>query len=68
VPGGKVAYCHTFFNVVGTLVAIFFLAFTVTGLSLAGVSNWINDLFNGAALFVAVLISTVIGRRRAGLA
>jgi ribose transport system permease protein len=56
------------FNVVGTLVAIFFLAFTVTGLSLAGVSNWINDVFNGAALFVAVLISTVIGRRRAGLA
>ena len=55
------------FNVIGTLVAIFFLAFTVTGLSLAGVQNWINDLFNGAALFVAVLISTVIGRRRAGV-
>lgn len=54
------------FNVLGTLVAIFFLAFTVTGLSLAGVQNWINDLFNGAALFVAVLISTIIGRRRAG--
>ncbi len=54
------------FNVIGTLVAIFFLAFTVTGLSLAGVANWINDLFNGAALFVAVLISTIIGRRRAG--
>ena len=49
------------FNVVGTLVAIFFLAFTVTGLSLAGVANWINDVFNGAALFVAVLISTIIG-------
>jgi ribose transport system permease protein len=56
------------FNVVGTLVAIFFLAFTVTGLSLAGVENWINNVFNGAALFVAVLISTIIGRRRAGVA
>jgi ribose transport system permease protein len=56
------------FNVIGTLVAIFFLAFTVTGLSLAGVENWINNVFNGAALFVAVLISTVIGRRRAGVA
>jgi ribose transport system permease protein len=55
------------FNVVGTLVAIFFLAFTVTGLSLAGVENWINNVFNGAALFVAVLISTIIGRRRAGV-
>ena len=55
------------FNVVGTLVAIFLLAFTVTGLSLAGVESWINDVFNGAALFVAVLISTVVGRRRAAI-
>ncbi len=55
------------FNVLGTMIAIFFLAFTVTGLSLAGVANWINDLFNGAALFVAVLISTIVGRKRAGL-
>lgn len=54
------------FNVGGTLIAILFLAFSVTGLSLAGVANWINDVFNGAALFVAVLVSTVIGRRRAG--
>lgn len=55
------------FNVLGTIVAIFFLAFSVTGLSLAGVANWINDVFNGAALFIAVLISTVIGRRRTGV-
>jgi len=56
------------FNVIGTLIAVFFLAFTVTGLSLAGVANWINSVFSGAALFVAVLISTVIGRKRAGVA
>ncbi len=56
------------FNVVGTMLAIYFLAFTVNGLSLAGVENWINDVFNGAALFVAVLISTIIGRKRAGVA
>jgi len=56
------------FNVLGALVAIFFLAFTVTGLSLAGVQTWITDVFNGAALFVAVLISTIIGRKRAGVA
>lgn len=55
------------FNVVGTLVAIYFLQFTETGLSLAGVASWVNDVFNGAALFVAVLISTVIGRKRAGI-
>jgi ribose transport system permease protein len=55
------------FNVVGTLVAIFFLAFTISGLSLAGLDSWINDVFNGVALFVAVVVSTVVGRRRAQL-
>ena len=53
------------FNVVGTLVAVFFLAFCITGLSLAGVASWINDVFTGTVLFVAVLLSTVLGRRRA---
>ncbi len=53
------------FNVVGTLVAIFFLAFCITGLSLAGVASWINDVFTGTVLFVAVLVSTILGRRRA---
>jgi ribose transport system permease protein len=52
------------FNVLGTLLAIFFLAFTITGLSLAGVESWISDVCNGAALFVAVIVSTLIGRRR----
>jgi ribose transport system permease protein len=54
------------FNVLGTMIAIYFLAFTVTGLSLAGVADWINSVFDGGALFVAVLVSTIIGRRRAG--
>jgi hypothetical protein len=30
------------------------------------VSDWINNVFDGGALFVAVLVSTLIGRRRAG--
>ena len=55
------------FNVVGTLVAIFFLAFTINGLSLAGVAGWINDVFTGAALFVAVVVSTILGRRRSAI-
>jgi hypothetical protein len=40
----------------------------VTGLSLAGVAGWINDVFNGAALFIAVVISTVAGRKTRGSA
>lgn len=54
------------FNVPGTMIAIFFLAFTVSGLNLAGVANWINNVFSGAALFVAVLISTIVGHKRSG--
>jgi ribose transport system permease protein len=54
------------FNVLGTMIAIYFLAFTVVGLTDAGVADWINSVFDGAALFVAVLVSTIIGRRRAG--
>lgn len=53
------------FNVLGSMIAIYFIAFSVTGFQLAGVDPWINDIFNGTALFVAVAISTTIGRKRA---
>jgi ribose transport system permease protein len=65
---GATAFRPGRFNVAGTLLAIFFLAFTVTGLSLAGVAGWITDVFDGAALFVAVVVSTLVGRRRAATA
>jgi ribose transport system permease protein len=51
------------FNVVGTILAIFFLAFSVNGLTLLGVDTWINGVFTGAALVVAVGIAAVLGRR-----
>jgi len=54
------------FNVVGTLLAIFFLATAITGLTFAGVQDYINDLFTGFALIVAVGISVLLGRRRLG--
>src|SRR5262249_41220972 len=54
------------FNVPGTIVAVFFLATTVSGLSLSGVNTWVESVFNGTALAVAVGLSTWLGRRRAG--
>lgn len=42
------------FNVWGTIVAVYVLATGVKGLQLAGAPIWIPDLFNGAALLVAV--------------
>jgi ribose transport system permease protein len=52
------------FNVLGTLLAIFFLASAITGLTYAGVKDYIHDLFNGVALVLAVGISAVLNRRR----
>lgn len=59
------------FNVLGTVIAIFFLAFSVNGLQYIASGNaqsWVPDVFSGAALTLAVIISTVIGRKRAGVA
>src|SRR5579862_3570609 len=47
------------FNVPGTLLAVFFLATAVSGLSLIGVDNWVESAFNGAALLTAVALSTL---------
>jgi ribose transport system permease protein len=54
------------FNVIGTMLAVYFIAFSVSGLAIAGVQSWISQVFSGAALFIAVVVSTIIGRRRAG--
>ncbi len=54
------------YNVVGTLVAILLLGFGVNGLTLWGVPYWINDVFFGASLVIAVAISSSLGRHRAG--
>lgn len=51
-------------NVLGTLVAIFLLATGVTGLQLAGAPSYVTELFNGAALIVAVALAARTARRR----
>jgi ribose transport system permease protein len=42
------------FNIWGTVLAAYVLAIGVKGLQLAGLPVWIPDLFNGAALLLAV--------------
>ncbi|GAA3551387.1 hypothetical protein GCM10022222_38660 [Amycolatopsis ultiminotia] len=44
-------------NVWGTVAASYVLATGVKGLQLAGLPNWIPDLFNGVALLVAVALA-----------
>jgi ribose transport system permease protein len=52
------------FNVLGTLVGVFFIAVAVQGLTLAGVSDWVQYVLSGATLVVAVAVSSIIRRQR----
>ena len=45
------------FNVFGTIVAMYVLAVGIKGLQLAGLPRWVNDLFYGLALLLAVALS-----------
>jgi ribose transport system permease protein len=46
-----------FFNVWGTILAIFVLAVNFSGLSLLGVPFWLSPVIDGAALIVGVLVA-----------
>jgi ribose transport system permease protein len=52
------------YNIIGTLIGILFLGFGIDGLTLAGVADWIGDVFNGGALVLAVAVSAMFGRMR----
>ena len=41
-------------SVLGTVIGILFIAFSVSGLTLLGSPAWVSQVFNGAALLVAV--------------
>jgi ribose transport system permease protein len=45
------------FNIVGTVVALYLLAVTVSGLQLLGAASWVSEVFNGGALLAAVLFA-----------
>jgi ribose transport system permease protein len=48
------------FNPIGTLIGIFFLETGIFGLELMGYSGWVQDVFYGAGLVVAVAIATIV--------
>jgi ribose transport system permease protein len=61
---GSTAFRPGRFNLWGTLLGVFFVAVAVSGLSLAGADPWVQPVFNGVALLVAVALSTLIRRQR----
>ncbi|MEH3067009.1 MAG: ABC transporter permease [Aeromicrobium erythreum] len=56
------------FNVGGTVIAVLFVAISVSGLVLAGVQPWVEQVFQGAVLIAAVTVATLARRRTEGTA
>ena len=51
------------FNAWGTFVAVYFLVTGITGLELLGFSGWIERVFYGGSLLLAVTFAQVAGKR-----
>jgi ribose transport system permease protein len=51
------------FNAIGTFIAVYFLVSGITGLQLLGVQNFVQQLFYGGALVIAVALSQIVRRR-----
>jgi ribose transport system permease protein len=54
---GVTTYRAGYYNVVGSVVGILLLAVGFNGLSLLGVPFWVQPIFNGGVLLVAVLVA-----------
>ncbi len=52
------------FNPIGTLIAVYFLVTGVSGLAIVGVQNYVQNIFYGAVLIVAVAGSQAFARSR----
>jgi ribose transport system permease protein len=53
------------FNAWGTVVALYLLVTGVTGLELLGTSSWVQEMFNGIALLIAVTFARFVARDQA---
>ncbi|MBS1843394.1 MAG: ABC transporter permease [Actinobacteria bacterium] len=54
------------FNAIGTVVAVYLLATGITGLQMLGAEYYVQQLFNGGALLIALTLSSLAaGRSRA---
>lgn len=54
------------FNAIGSIAAVYFLVTGITGLQLLGVQTFVQQLFYGGALVLAVALSQLARRRDAG--
>jgi ribose transport system permease protein len=49
-------------NVWGTVIAVYLLAVGTVGLQLLGAASWVDSVFNGSALVLAVALARVVSR------
>ena len=54
------------YNVTGSMIALFFVGTAVSGLALLGVQSWVTDVFDGSAVIIAIVLSSLLRRRRTG--
>lgn len=64
---GSTAITPGRFNAIGTFCAVYFLQTGIAGLGLVGWSGWVNQVFYGGSLIVAVATPRLIGARVAGI-
>jgi ribose transport system permease protein len=50
-------------NVLGTILAVYVLATGVQGIDLAGAPFWVQDIFDGVALIIAVALAVRAARK-----
>lgn len=51
------------FNSLGTVVALYLLAVGFTALQIMGAPSWVNNVFNGLALMLAVALAKIVSNR-----
>ena len=61
---GSTAITPGRFNPWGTFIAVYFLVTGITGLAILGVQTWVQNVFYGGALVVAVSASQIVKKRR----
>jgi ribose transport system permease protein len=53
------------FNAWGSLIAVYFLVIGITGLTILGIQTFVQNLFYGGALVIAVALSQLVRKREA---
>ena len=61
---GSTVFTPGRFNALGTVAAVYFLTTGITGLTMLGIQTYVQNLFYGGALVIAVTLSQLAAKRR----